>query len=198
MTVPSWQVRDLTNCWNIGELQVRLEQARSDFRNVLTDRVYFNDDEECILSDQRLTFVYLDEATARHCALYRGLPSNSSNFGTVATEIPPWLLDAQRMNGILQERCDQGGIVNYHLGPHMSGFYLAILMSQFFIRFGTDEINRESYGFYARRGNYTEEGEDDEDRDDSQDEVEVEPNEFQSGHLIKFPIVAVGSCRCAQ
>ncbi|CVI63867.1 RolB family protein (plasmid) [Agrobacterium leguminum] len=206
MAVSSWAVRDFTRISIESELRVRLEQARTDFRAMLTDIVYFNRssenpnefDDEYILTDQAITFVYVDQATARACALNRRLPSSSSNCGAVATEIPPWLLSSQQLNHILRERCDQGGLVNYYNSPEANTSFLAIFTSSVFVRFGTELINGENYGFYSRQGNYTEEGEDDEDEDtrvgEENEDHEVQAREVQIGDLIHYPIVAFGTC----
>ncbi|MGV1849114.1 MULTISPECIES: RolB family protein [unclassified Rhizobium] len=112
MAVSSWAVRDFSLISREAELKVRLEQARTDFRAMLTDIVYFNRssenpnefDDEYILTNQAITFVYVNQATAMACAFNRFLPSSSSNCGAVATQIPPWLLSSQQLNHILQER----------------------------------------------------------------------------------------------
>ncbi|MUO73537.1 RolB family protein [Agrobacterium vitis] len=204
MTVANWQVRDFTRILNAGELQGRLEQARTDFGALLAEIVYFHPpgatpeegDDEYILTGQGLVYVSLSEQTARQCALNRLLPSNSSNFGTVVTAIPPWLMDTQTLNLTLQERCDQGGIVNYYHGSRTNEFFLAIMLSNCFVRFGTDEINGASYGFYARRGNYTEEGEDDDNEIGDEGEAGgAEIRDYQFGDLVNYPIVALGSSR---
>ncbi|NSY15578.1 RolB family protein [Agrobacterium vitis] len=202
MTVPTWQVRDLRRILRVSELSQHLRQARTDFRSTLSQLVYFNRsvvnpneyDDEYLLSDQRLTYVYVDEVTAQLCGLNRLLPSNSPAFGTVATAMPPWLLDPQEMNAILQQSCGQGGFVNYHHGPSTNGFFLAILMSQLFIRIRTDVIRGQGYGWYARQGNYVEEGEDNEGIENEEEEEEEETREFQLSDLIHYPIVALGSC----
>ncbi|MBO9101849.1 MULTISPECIES: RolB family protein [Rhizobium] len=72
MTVPTWQVRDLRRILRVSELRQHLRQARTDFRSTLSQFVYFNRsvvnpnayDDEYLLSDQRLTYVYVDEVTA--------------------------------------------------------------------------------------------------------------------------------------
>ncbi|WWV85178.1 RolB family protein (plasmid) [Agrobacterium tumefaciens] len=203
MTVANWQVRDLTLILRTGEMQSRLEQARTDFGALLPETVYFQPsairlgefDDEYILTRQELVYVYLREDIARQCALRRHLPSNSSNSGIMATAIPPWLMDARRLNRVMQERCDQGGLVHYYQGLHTNQFFLAIMPSNCFVRFGTDVINNENYGFYARGGNYTEEGEDDDDEMDDEDETGgAETRDSQTGNLINYPIIALGSC----
>ncbi|WFR98189.1 RolB family protein [Rhizobium tumorigenes] len=205
MAVSSWAVRDFSLISREAELKVRLEQARTDFRAMLTDIVYFNRssenpnefDDEYILTNQAITFVYVNQATAMACAFNRFLPSSSSNCGAVATQIPPWLLSSQQLNHILQERCDQGGLVNYYNGPQANTSFLAIFTSSVFVRFGTERINGESYGFYSRHGNYTEEGEDDEDEDtqiyEEHEDHEVQAREVQIGNLIHYPIFAFGT-----
>ncbi|MBZ5763554.1 RolB family protein [Rhizobium sp. VS19-DR104.2] len=200
MAVPRWAVRDLTQILNAQELSLRLEQARNDFRTTVGSVCYFNasirtpgqSDDEYIMTDQSLTYVYADQATAQRCAMNRLLPSSSSNFGAAATAIPPWLLDPRRLNRLLQEGTDQGGLVNYYEGPHKNAFFLAIMRSNIFVRPGADEINGVSYDFFARGGNYTDGGED-EDEDEDEDE-EVQDREFRLGDLVSYPIIAWGSC----
>ncbi|MVA64315.1 hypothetical protein GOZ79_24125 [Agrobacterium vitis] len=204
MTVANWQVRDLTLILSAGEIQSRLEQARTDFGALLGDIVYFQPsvislgefDDEYIFSGQELVYVYLREDIARQCALRRNLPSNSSNFGIVATAIPPWLMNAHGLNQVLLQRCDPGGLVNYYQGPHTNQFFLAIMRSNCFVRFASDVINNESYGFYARGGNYTEEaGGGDDEVDDEGEAGAAATTESQIGNLINYPIVALGSCQ---
>lgn len=203
MTVANWQVRDLSLIVSAGEIEIRLEQARRDFGFLLPEILYFQPsaispgefDDEYILSGQELVYVYLSEQIARQCALNRLLPSNFPNFGTVATTIPPWLMDSRSLNQVLRQRCDPGGLVNYHQGRHTNQFFLAIMTSNFFVRFATDVINNESYGFYARGGNYIEEGgAGDDEVDDEGEAGEAEPRECQIGNLINYPIIALGSC----
>ncbi|MBO9112543.1 MULTISPECIES: RolB family protein [Rhizobium/Agrobacterium group] len=201
MTAPQWAVRDFTFIFREQELRIHLEQAETDYSNTMRNSMYFHPselnpgefDDEYIMNDQYLSFVYADETTARHCALYRLLPSSSSNHGAVATEIAPWMLTPQQLNYVLQQRCDQGGLINYYHGPSTNLFYLAIMRSSMFVRFGTEVIEGENYGFFARGGNYVEERAEDAEVEEEED-GEEEQREHQIGDLIHYPIIAVGSC----
>ncbi len=74
-------------------------------------------------------------------------------------------------------------------------FFLAIMRSSMFVRFGTEEVEGVDYGFFARGGHYVEEGEDEVDVEVGEEEDgEEEEIEHQIGDLIHYPIVAVGSC----
>ncbi|MGN7713785.1 RolB family protein [Agrobacterium radiobacter] len=202
MTAANWQVRDLTLFLRTGEMESRLEQARTDFTALMPEILYFQPsanrpgrfDGEYILTGQRLVYVYLPEDIARQCALCRNLPSNSSNCGIMATAIPPWLMDARGLNREMQDGSDRGGIVNYYQGPRTNQFFVAIMPSNCFVRFGTRRIDNQGYGFYARGGNYTEEGEDDDEMDDENEAGEAEAIEAQTGDIINYPIIALGSC----
>lgn len=204
MTVPNWCARDFTHILNEWQLRVHLEQARTDFRAMLGDIVYFYPsgvnpdvfDDEYIMSDQPLTFMYVDEDIAKICGSRPCLLSNSERCRVMATQIPPWLLSSQQLNRILQERCDEGGCINYRRGPGTNASFLAILTSPVFVRVQTDEFNGEKYGFFARCGNYTKEGEGDENEDTQigENNEEVQGREIQFSNLIHYPIVAYGSC----
>lgn len=62
-----------------------------------------------------------------------------------------------------------------------------------FVRFGTEVIEGENYGFFARGGNYVEERAEDAEVEEEED-GEEEQREHQIGDLIHYPIIAVGSC----